>query len=302
MSANLGDTTSTCSIELLNFHARVVGPTPIIRELGRYAAVTPKWAIDGGSGKVSRVYVVDDGGPSKSRYSVTRSGKTIWASGHADEVFPFLESTINAAAIEHSSGYFLLHAGAVTFQDRGVIFPAPGRSGKSSLVAALLGSGRFLYFSDEVAALDTQHHHLIPFAKSIAIREGAVQPLTPFLPGLAELGQFRRPDGDFVRFVAPRPEWVSQGPTQVRYVILPKYEPGADLRLLPIRRSNALKTILSESFNLQQYRAAGVSGVAKILEGAECFSLVFSDIGSAVRCVVSEVAPELERERPRSEC
>ena len=65
--------------------------------------------------------------------------------------------------------YHLFHAGAVSWDDGGIIFPASPRMGKTTLVVKLVSLG-FKFLSDEVACLDSNRGVLEPFPRKINIR------------------------------------------------------------------------------------------------------------------------------------
>jgi len=65
--------------------------------------------------------------------------------------------------------YHLFHAGVVSWDDGGIIFPASPRMGKTTLVVKLLSLG-FKFLSDEVACLDSNRGVLEPFPRKINIR------------------------------------------------------------------------------------------------------------------------------------
>ncbi len=69
---------------------------------------------------------------------------------------------------KHSHSYLFVHAGAVTWNDRGIVLPGTSGSGKSCLTAALVEAGAN-YFSDEFAVLDEQGR-LHPYPRPLRIR------------------------------------------------------------------------------------------------------------------------------------
>ena len=64
-----------------------------------------------------------------------------------------LDARIRLYLSTHCRTHVLVHAGAVTWRGSGIILPGPSRSGKSTLVIALLEMGA-TYYSDELAVLD----------------------------------------------------------------------------------------------------------------------------------------------------
>ncbi|HEX5418280.1 MAG TPA: hypothetical protein VFZ25_21705 [Chloroflexota bacterium] len=180
--------------------------------------------------------------------------------------------------------YLLLHAGVVAFEDQGIVLPAASGHGKTTLTAALIASG-FQYLSDEVAVLDAQTHHLLPFAKSLYIRSGARDALLSLHPRLAEIAPYRPRDNPPVWYLPPCPEWLPRSPTVARFVICPRYVPGASVTLAPISRSTALQCFLDQSFNVREHGGRGIQDLAAILRDTRCYTLSFGNLDEAVAAV-----------------
>lgn len=66
--------------------------------------------------------------------------------------------------------YGLIHAGAVSWNGNGIIFPAQANMGKTSIVLKLL-SRKFEFLSDEIACLNPQTNQLEPFPRAVNVRE-----------------------------------------------------------------------------------------------------------------------------------
>jgi hypothetical protein len=86
-----------------------------------------------------------------------------------DENFKFLVEFLGAANASRNEKFIVLHAGAVSYNGFGIIFPADSYSGKSSLTAEFVKQGA-TYFSDEYAIISVDGL-LHPFSKPISIRE-----------------------------------------------------------------------------------------------------------------------------------
>lgn len=101
------------------------------------------------------------------------------------------------------------HAASFDLHGRGIMVCGPKRSGKTTLGMSLAVRGHTL-FGDEVAALRLTDRSLLPFRRSLAIRDGpssaAAEPLLGRVPVMNE----RFPDGEVRRrlpvgAVSPRP-------------------------------------------------------------------------------------------------
>jgi hypothetical protein len=79
-----------------------------------------------------------------------------------------LESELHFAVASNARSTLFVHAGVVGWQGHGILLPGASRSGKSSLVAALVRAGAD-YYSDEYAIVDGQGH-VLPYAKPLLLR------------------------------------------------------------------------------------------------------------------------------------
>jgi hypothetical protein len=69
-----------------------------------------------------------------------------------------------------AEGRLFVHAGAVSWGDIGIVIPGRSRSGKTTLVRALVEAGA-VYYSDEFAVLDAEGR-MHPYALPLSIRAG----------------------------------------------------------------------------------------------------------------------------------
>jgi len=83
-----------------------------------------------------------------------------------------------------------------------------------------------------------------------------------------------------VGFLAPlsvRPDAVGH-PAPVRFIIFPRYTPGAEPALIPIRRADAAFALLPTCFNLLRCTRPGVEMVASLVRSASCYRLTVGDL------------------------
>ena len=70
--------------------------------------------------------------------------------------------------------HFLVHAGVVARDDRGIVLAADSAHGKTTLVLELVRRG-FKFLSDEMAALGRADGRVHPFPRSLRIRPGTLE-------------------------------------------------------------------------------------------------------------------------------
>ena len=106
--------------------------------------------------------------------------------GNLQEVLAEVEAGVHRYIAEHAPQHVFVHAGAVEWQGRALLFPGKSHSGKTTLIAALLRAGA-RYLSDEYAVLDAQGRvHAYP--KPLLLRGSEVR--TPCAP--ESLGEVAR--------------------------------------------------------------------------------------------------------------
>ncbi|REJ78504.1 MAG: hypothetical protein DWQ47_03360 [Acidobacteria bacterium] len=79
-----------------------------------------------------------------------------------------IESMVRNKIAEYAVGKVFLHAGVVSIDGEALVIPGRSRTGKSTLVNALLNHGA-VYYSDEYAVID-KDGEIHPFAKPISLR------------------------------------------------------------------------------------------------------------------------------------
>jgi HprK-related kinase A len=218
-------------------------------------------------------------------YELTCDGSSIWQGARLDELVPLLEWAIGTTAVKHlGERYLLFHAGAVAHTGYGLILPAAKGSGKTTLVAGLLHAG-FRYLSDEVAVVDPRGPHLMPFPKSLCVKEGARAVLAPMFPQLQNTASHHRFGDELVSYLLPPMRALSEDVVAVRFVVLPQYVADAQTTLVPVSRSTAARALLGQSFNARSLGPSAVNETLVMLRRTDCFALTMGELHHAVSLV-----------------
>ena len=117
-----------------------------------YGANTPTCYVSSGQFPQSQYLIIWKG----SLYRIKR--------GEADPLF-----FIFKFLLEEVKDYFLVHAGAVSWKDKGLIISAPCGFGKTTLIVELVKRG-FSFLSDELAPINRLSHLIEPFPRSLGLR------------------------------------------------------------------------------------------------------------------------------------
>lgn len=102
------------------------------------------------------------------RFRLLAGEQEVATGGSPDELLATLESVLHLEVALGAPHRLFVHAGAVGWHGRVLILPGRSRSGKSTLVEALIREGA-TYFSDEYAVLDSQGK-VHPYARALSIR------------------------------------------------------------------------------------------------------------------------------------
>jgi hypothetical protein len=203
------------------------------------------------------------------------------SSAYQDEVFHHLFWHVNLEAMRRTGDLLLVHAGAVVSpHGEGVLLPGRARSGKTSLVAALVRRG-FGYLSDEAGAIDPVSRRLFPYPKALAIEPGVFD----HFPELRARGDPPLPASGtwHVRPEELRPAAVAQ-PCELGLVIFPRYG-KTETRLTAIRPAEAVYQAARDTMNLSLYGGRALRLLGDVFPKVRTYRLDFRDLTEAVEVV-----------------
>jgi HprK-related kinase A len=199
---------------------------------------------------------------------------------------PLLEWGLNWYLAERCNTHLLLHAGVVERGGAGVILPAQPGSGKSTLTAALVASG-FRLLSDEFGAARLGDGRCVPMLRPISLKNESIGIIARLRPG-APLGPtFAGTRRGNVAHLGPDAASVEQRrlPATIRLIVFPRFEAGAGMTLEPMPRARAFAKLSVNSFNYEVLGPAGFDAVGRLIEGADCYQLVYGDLADAVPAI-----------------
>ncbi|MGH2746789.1 MAG: hypothetical protein ACRDKB_02545 [Actinomycetota bacterium] len=208
----------------------------------------------------------------------------IYQSSDPSNTLNYLFWHINSESLSRTADYFLIHAGAVaTPRGEGILLPAASGSGKTTLTGALVRAG-FGYLSDEAGAIDPITKRLYPYPKALAFKE---KKLRDRLGTLVNEHDGSLIDGTWHIHADEIRPGVAASPCEIRYVISPRYEAGADTQITPMTTAELAFCLGDNAFSLAYYRGRGISLLAEIARGARGFRLVSGDLDDAVAAVAT---------------
>lgn len=190
-----------------------------------------------------------------------------------ETVFEAIESKIQylmAAALPPKM--YLLHAGAISIGEIGILIPGNSFSGKTTLTREFLKAGAE-YFSDDCAIID-QNGMLYPYSKTLSIRNGFEQ-------------------GKIVEAESIGAKMASQ-PVPVRLIILAEYAEGSTWINSEITQGKAVWELSKNLFfptTMTLYPKETLQTLANVANRSKTF---YGKRGEA-REVVRQVLTEIER-------
>jgi hypothetical protein len=151
-------------------------------------------------------------------------------SADIDAIIDKLTLAILTRACNNSKVLVSIHAAAVGTDKRCLLLPAPSRSGKSTLTAALLASGRLSYLGDDISIIERGSLRAVPVPGTLVLKSGSWETLLPLLPQLRDL-PIRRRGEENVRYWSPPATQVATSPLPVRAIVFACYDATGDSRL-----------------------------------------------------------------------
>ena len=177
----------------------------------------------------------------------------------------------------------LLHSSAAVHDGVGLVFPASMESGKTTLVAGLVRAG-LEYVTDEAAALEFDSLALCPYPKPLSVDPGSFGVLSDLEPVVdPELRkyletQWHLPPGEI------GPGRVA-GPSQVGFVVSPRYDPDAPTELIPVSRAEGVLLLARNCFNLPKLGTRAFHVLAEVARNARWYRMTVSDLDEAVELI-----------------
>jgi len=195
---------------------------------------------------------------------------------------------INSEAIRLARKHLLVHAATASWRGKGILMPAQPESGKTTLVTGLTRSG-FDYLSDEAAVIDPETLLLHPYPKPLSMEPGTLEAMPELkeklpseLSWTSRLNYHLQPSDVRVDSIGAA--------CAVGFVIAPCYRPGTRTEIERISQAGALVALADHSFNFHRFGARGLTALAKVVEGAECYRLRMGDLPSAVEATLDVVS------------
>jgi hypothetical protein len=230
--------------------------------------------------------LIDKGDGAKERFVLYANDEGLACSPSGSYAVASLLWHINRQAVECSTAYVIVHAGAVLTGRGAVLLPGRSGCGKSTLVTALVRAG-LRYLTDEAAAIDPGSLEVQPYPRPISLGWGSRRALPELAPVLDADLERRYVGGEWVldpRCLGPS---IPNAAARPAFIVAPQYKSGAKSDLRPMRRAEALMTLGENSFNLHDHAAAGFKALGAVVRQCACYRLVVGDLTEACDLVLA---------------
>jgi hypothetical protein len=190
--------------------------------------------------------------------------------------------------------FFGIHAGAVTFRKKTILFPGRSGCGKSSLVLGLVLGENALLLSDEMGPVLPNNSEIIAFPRVLCAKHGSIELLRKF----DTKGHLAHPDAtmdlDGVCCVSSShlPRDKSCGSHPVDLIVFPNYHQACEATIEHISKSRALSNLMRNSIASNRFPDRGLSLCGRLVDRAKCYSLRSSTLEDAIKLVTSICKPE----------
>lgn len=216
--------------------------------LDRLVACLPTGWKEATSPFVDMVYSVIGGGAGdrpnvRLFHLVYAGGARILRTLEWEHVVAFMENELHLYVADTARQRLFVHAGVVGWQGRAVLIPGVSRTGKTTLVAALLRAGA-TYYSDEYALLD-RRGRVHPFPRPLSVRVGPDEPQ-------------RRIDPEALG------AQTGTGPLPVGLVLVTRYRPGARWRPRPLTPGQAALALLANTVSARSHAAEAMTRLQEV--------------------------------------
>lgn len=243
-------------------------------------------AAGAGPSRTMRYSVVEQevGAPTGPVWEVALDGQEIVRTGDPAQALAMLLWDVNRSVVSRTEGLLLLHAAAAERDGQVIVLPGAMEAGKTTMVAGLLRAG-LRYLTDEVTAID-EDGRVDPYPKALSVDPGSWETLADLKPEVPDGARRYLPDQWQVTPSSVREDAVAPG-GRPRLFVLPRYEPGAQLRLTALSRADALIAVAGCAFRIEDDPDRTLGALAQVLRGCATYEMVHSDLDEAVGAVIA---------------
>lgn len=201
-----------------------------------------------------------------------------------DQALPVFEWGLNLVVALRSHSFLMLHSAVLERNDKALLLPAMPGHGKSTLCAGMSHRG-WRTFSDEFGLIRPGTQEMIPVPRPMALKNESIQIIRDFAPDAFIGPATPNTRKGTVAHLKPTTDSIAKQNTkaQVGMIIFPKWVKEASLNLQPISKGESFMLLATNAFNYELLGEAAFRTVGDLVERADCYRLVYSDLEEATR-------------------
>ena len=209
--------------------------------------------------------------PSISGYYLLRDGIDKYCvQDEAEFLFTF-EKDLTIELQKLRSDLFFIHAAALEYQKRAIIFPASSGTGKSTFTWGLL-QNELRYLSDELAPINLATMHVLPYPHALCLKS---DPPAPYYLPQTILRTSRTLHVPVTQFA----DAVVSEATLLSAIFFLEYDSSATNPMIrQISPGTAAARLFSHALNPLAHSANGLEAAISIVKKVECFELHMTDL------------------------
>ncbi len=231
-------------------------------------------SLPAGQGTTFQVRIHDADPRSSGEHQIYLNRELIYRAGDYIDLFLFLEWQI-CGMITRTDRYLLLHAGLSARDGAGILVAGPSGAGKTTLIGGMAIAGND-YMTDEMVVIDPESRSILPFARTLNLKEEVLAGSPRLLEGLKKknFGQ-KKPYLGGRWFVHAGP---GRGVDAIRTVLFPAYAAGSSPTLTEMTRGRGVFLLTQNTFNLPRFREQGIDLLITITKEARFFSVTTGNL------------------------
>ena len=201
----------------------------------------------------------------------------------ARQAIAVLEWGINLVIALRFQCFLMLHSAVLERNGCALLMPAAPGSGKTTLCAALAHRGWRL-LSDEFGLLRPGSVSLLPVPRPMPLKNESIDVIRAFAPEAVLGPEIPGTRKGTVAHVRPPDSSVERDAevARARWIVFPRWVAGERLMLQALPRADGFMNLATNSFNYDKHGEAGFESVRALVDGSQCFRLVYSNLGEAV--------------------
>jgi HprK-related kinase A len=193
-----------------------------------------------------------------------------------------LEWGLNLVVALRTHSLLMLHSAVVERFGAAMLLPALPGYGKTTLCVGMVHRGWRL-FSDEFGLVGSDGN-VIPFPRPMSLKNKSIEIIRAFAHD-AELGPSipNTRKGTVAHVRPPRDSVRAASQTaRAKWIVFPRWQAGAKLTLEEVPKAEAFMELATNAFNFEMLGERAFTTVRDVVDGAQSFRLLYSDLEEAI--------------------